>query len=98
MFLLMLSDSDWAKPAYIDLSGEAGLDHVIELRALICACSRDTFVSVQAGEFPFGVPGDHVRVELLLIHIGRELLLAVRRDTAVCGDALLMVFLFIDED
>ena len=42
----------------VDLSGEAGLDHVIELRALICACSRDTFVSVQAGEFPFGVPGD----------------------------------------
>lgn len=30
--------------------------------------------------------------------IGRELLLTVRRDTAVCGDALLMVFLFIDED
>ena len=62
----------------VDLSLKAGLDHFIELWTLVCTGSRDSFIGIQTGELPLGVPGDHVRVELLLIHIGRELLLAVR--------------------
>ena len=50
----------------IDLSGEAVIDHSLELRSFICAGSGDAFIRIDSDQFPFLVGHNHVRVDTFL--------------------------------
>ena len=79
----------------IDLSSQTVVDHFVELRPLVGSCAGFTLISEQTCEAPVFAAGDHLGIHLLLVGVGDELLFAVCRDTAVCGNLLLPVFFFV---
>ena len=79
----------------IDLSSQTVVDHFIELGTLVGSCAGLTLVSEETCKAPIFAAGDHLGVHLLLVGVGDELLFAVCRDTAVCGNLLLPVFFFV---